>query len=196
MKILNLYPGLGGNRKYWGEEHEVTAVEIDEATAAAYQHHFPNDIVIVGDAHQYLKEHYKEFDFIWSSPPCPTHSRLQTTRVGLGDAAVYPDMNLYQEIIFLKKWFKGDWVVENVIPYYKPLIEGKVIERHVFWSNMDIPAYKIKNRLSKPMKLASIGDYERLYGFDLKGFKLKDKRRNLRNCVHPELGQHILKQAI
>ena len=27
MRILNLYAGIGGNRKLWGEEHEVTAVE-------------------------------------------------------------------------------------------------------------------------------------------------------------------------
>ena len=27
MKILNLYAGIGGNRKLWGDEHEVVAVE-------------------------------------------------------------------------------------------------------------------------------------------------------------------------
>jgi hypothetical protein len=45
------------------------------------------------------------------------------------------------------------------------------------------------------MKLASIGDYQKLYGFDLSKFKLKNKRKNLRNCVHPEIGKHILQQA-
>lgn len=64
MKILNLYAGIGGNRKLWGDEHEITAVENDPNIAKIYQEFFPNDTVIVGDAHKYLLEHYKEFDFI------------------------------------------------------------------------------------------------------------------------------------
>jgi len=76
MKILNLYAGIGGNRTLWREEHEVTAVENNKERAEVYQKRFPNDTVVVGDAHKYLLEHHSEFDFIWSSPPCPTHSRL------------------------------------------------------------------------------------------------------------------------
>ncbi|KKN62897.1 hypothetical protein LCGC14_0507500, partial [marine sediment metagenome] len=116
MKILNLYAGIGGNRKLWPAEHEVTAIENNKEIAEIYQDFFPNDKVIVTDAHQYLLKHYKEFDFIWSSPPCPTHSQL---RKGLsmeyGAKAVYPDMKLYEEILFLQGYFKGKWVVENVI---------------------------------------------------------------------------------
>jgi site-specific DNA-cytosine methylase len=74
MKILNLYAGIGGNRKLWGDEHEVTAVENNEKIAKIYKDLFPKDQVIIADAHEYLLEHHKEFDFIWSSPPCPTHS--------------------------------------------------------------------------------------------------------------------------
>lgn len=29
MKILNLYCGIGGNRKSWGKDHDITAVEIN-----------------------------------------------------------------------------------------------------------------------------------------------------------------------
>ena len=76
MKVLNLYACLGGNRFLW-EDFEVTAVELDPELARMYQERFPNDKVIVADAHQYLLDHYKEFDFIWSSPPCPTHSRAR-----------------------------------------------------------------------------------------------------------------------
>ena len=77
MKILNLYAGIGGNRKLWGDEHEITAVEINPKIAECYKKLFPNDNVIVGDAHEYLRQHFREFDFIWASPPCPTHSVLQ-----------------------------------------------------------------------------------------------------------------------
>jgi DNA (cytosine-5)-methyltransferase 1 len=33
MKILNLYAGIGGNRKLWGNTHSITAVEFDEEIA-------------------------------------------------------------------------------------------------------------------------------------------------------------------
>ena len=66
MKILNLYACLGGNRYKWDEvtDVEVTAVELDPELARLYQNRFPNDTVIVADAHQYLLYHYNEFDFI------------------------------------------------------------------------------------------------------------------------------------
>ena len=101
MKILNLYAGIGGNRKLWGFEHQVTAVEIDEEIAGIYKSNFPKDKVVVGDAHEYLINHYKEFDFIWSSPPCPTHSGTNYFLQGQGIFR-YPDYRLWQEIIFLK----------------------------------------------------------------------------------------------
>jgi len=81
FKVLNAYACLGGNRYKWdlvakeaNIEMQVTAIELDPELARMYKERFPNDTVIVADAHQYLLDHYKEFDFIWSSPPCPTHS--------------------------------------------------------------------------------------------------------------------------
>ena len=126
MKILNLYSGIGGNRKLWGNDHEITAIELDPKIAKIYQDFFPNDKVIVADAHQYLLEHFSEFDFIWSSPPCPTHIRLNNCfTVGKTEKTtnpvLYPDMTLYQQIILLREHFKDKFVVENVISYYEPL---------------------------------------------------------------------------
>jgi site-specific DNA-cytosine methylase len=60
MKILNLYAGIGGNRKLWGDV-EVVAVENNEKIAQIYQDFFPGDKVILGDAHKYLEER-KGFD--------------------------------------------------------------------------------------------------------------------------------------
>jgi len=84
IKILNLYACLGGNRYKWDEvakeggfEIEVTAVELDPELARMYKERFPNDTVIVADAHQFLLDHYKEFYFIWTSPPCPTHGKIR-----------------------------------------------------------------------------------------------------------------------
>ena len=135
MKILNLYSGIGGNRKLWGDEHEVVAIENNEEIARAYKTFFPNDKVIVDDAHQYLLDNFKEFDFIWSSPPCQSHSRTNNFLHAQG-VVRYPDMQLYEEIIFLRQWGKNiKWVVENVVGYYKPLIEAKKVGRHLFWAN-------------------------------------------------------------
>lgn len=192
-KVLNLYAGIGGNRKLWGDEYEITAIEWDSEITQIYHDLFPQDKVVVTDAHQYLLDHYKEYDFIWSSPPCQTHSSFrQNICVRYrGTQAVYPDMKLYQEILFLQNNFKGKWVVENVKPYYKPLIEPtKILQRHLFWSNFDIPDAQFKK---DNIRTAQIPDLQRKYGFDLSGYKLKNKRQILRNCVEPELGLHIIK---
>jgi len=150
MKILNLYACLGGNRYKWDEviDIDVTAVEYDPEAADLYQERFPNDKVVVADAHQYLLDHYKEFDFIWSSPPCPSHSRINISQYTRDSwKPRYPDMKLYQEIIFLDNFFKGKYVVENVIPYYDLLIQGNKRDRHIYWTNFKLPNKLSQSRL-------------------------------------------------
>ena len=202
VKILNLYAGIGGNRKLWGDEHEVTAVENNKEIGVVYKKFFPNDKVIVADAHQYLLEHYQEFDFIWSSPPCPSHSMLCFCQ----KRKKFPDMKLYEEIIFLKTWFKGKWVVENVKPYYEPLVKPQIIGRHAIWSNFKISQIKVdyqigtmdykasKQAIEKArIRRAQIPDLIDFHG--LQNFKLKNKRQVLRNCVLPKIGLHILEAS-
>jgi len=159
MKILNLYACLGGNRYKWDEvtDVEVTAVEWDEELARLYQERFPNDKVIVADAHQYLLDHYKEFDFIWSSPPCPTHSRARFWSIGAnGKNPIYPDMKLYQEALLLEHHFKGKYVVENVIPYYEPLLNPKKRGRHLYWTNFrQYKGTQLMNKIAR-----NLVDYE------------------------------------
>lgn len=191
MKILNLYAGIGGNRKLW-EGHEVTAVEYNEDIAAIYKDLFPNDTVIVADAHQYLLEHYKEFDFIWSSPPCQTHSSFRFN-IGVryrGVEEKYPDMTLYEEIVFLKHHATCKWIVENVKPYYGYLtLPTQVLMRHPIWSNFEIPP---KEFTKDNIRTAQIPQLQDKYGIDLSKYKLSNKRQVLRNCVEPEIGEYIL----
>lgn len=197
MKILNLYAGVGGNRKNW-QGHEITAVEYDPDIAKMYQDLYPNDTVIVGDAHEYLQKHYKEFDFIWSSPPCPTHSRMNFLLKEKGTEMRYPDMKLYEEILFLKHFFKGKWVVENVRSYYEPLIKPQEIQSHYFWSNFEIPdtgQARKKVRNDKGMTLAVKMEQQGIIIKDFYNYK-RDKRTLLNNCVEPELGEHILKASL
>lgn len=195
LKVLNLYAGIGGNRKNWTDV-SVTAVELDPLLAAIYAQKFPDDKVIVADAHQYLLDHFNEFDFIWSSPPCQSHSSFrQNICVRFrGTPPVYPDMRLYQEILFLKHNALCFWAVENVKPYYKPLIApDAVLQRHLFWSNFGIPP--VEQTLIMKIRYAQIPDLEKALGFSLAGFKIRNKRQILRNCVNPKLGHHILEAA-
>jgi len=197
IKVLNLYAGIGGNRKLW-KDVEVTAVEINPEIAKIYQSFFPNDKVIVADAHQYLLDHYKEFNFIWSSPPCPTHSKLKVTHVkGRGLKPVYPDMKLYEEIIFLQTFFEGKFCVENVISYYNPLIQPQKIGRHYYWcnfkidENLKVDSDKIADRKTG---FGTAGKLAQRYGYDLSildGITGIDKRQILQNCVNKEIGKHI-----
>ena len=195
IKILNLYAGIGGNRKLWNGDIEVTAIENDPKIAAVYQTEFPNDKVIIADAHEYLLKHYKEFDFIWSSPPCPSHSDIRRCGVHKGQyEALYPDMSLYQEIILLKHFAPTEckWVVENVKPYYDPLIEpNKIIHRHCFWTNFVLSDVKITD----DRKHTEIVGSKEVYGFDISNTNIKEKRKVLRNMVDPNLGLHIFTLA-
>ncbi len=194
MKIPNLYAGIGGNRKLWGSEHEITAVEYDPNIAKIYEDLYPQDNVICGDAHQYLIENFKDYDFIWSSPPCPTHSRM----VYLLDQKEtyqlkYPDMSLYQEIIILQKLYKGDYVVENVISYYDPLIEPQKSGSHYFWSNFTIPESndRKKVRNDKGYTLAKKMEDKGIFIENFYEYK-GDKRTLLNNAIEPEFGKLIL----
>ena len=198
MKILNLYAGIGGNRKQWGEEHEVTAIEINPSIASIYQDFFPNDKVIVCDAHKYLLEHFDEFDFIWSSPPCQTHSKMRLAQKNHKSwTKEYPNMDLYQEIIFLKHYFKGKWVVENVNGYYIPLIKPQVIGRHYYWSNFNINIKEKKTQtfcLHYRGQANNIVNREEMLGIkilDYHGYK-GDKRKLYDACVEPETALKIL----
>lgn len=194
MRVLNLYSGLGGNRKLW-KGADVTAVELNKYAAALYKQMYPCDKLVIGDAHDYLLQNHERFDFVWSSPPCQSHSKMmKATR---HDVRKFPDMKLYEEIIWLTHFYKGKWVVENVKPYYKPLVEPSVIlGRHCFWTNFNTGNFE------PPMMdnfiQARAEDIKKWLGLQFKvekqsteGFRLD---QSLRNCVHPELGRHIFNE--
>ena len=195
MRILNLYAGIGGNRKLWGSEHEITAVELNPEIAKIYQDFFPNDKVIIADAHQYLLEHYQEYDFIWTSPPCPTHSTMRNLKNNCEEVEKkFPDMKLYEEIIYLTHFFKGKFVVENVVSYYEPLIKPQICNNHYFWTNFIISDIGKDNR---GIRSEGIEYKQKRNGFDLSNIDILDrfKEKVLNNCVKPEVGLHIFNMA-
>jgi DNA (cytosine-5)-methyltransferase 1 len=193
MKILNLYACLGGNRYKWGDDHDITAVEWDEELARLYQERFPNDKVIVADAHQYLLDHYKEFDFIWSSPPCPTHSRFNVS-MKTKRKMKYPDMALYQEIIFLQYYYDGKYVVENVIPFYDLLIQGYKRNRHIYWTNFNMPSILSERKNPDLGRTKNVVDaLSKFHDYDFRKYKGKQSIQKVaRNLVDYEAGKTIL----
>ena len=199
MKILNLYAGIGGNRKLW-QNVEVTAVEFSPDIAQVYQDLFPQDEIVITDAHEYLIKNYRNFDFIWSSPPCQSHSQIRYNIGYKADrkykkvSAKYPDMKLYEEILMLKYYFNdGLWVVENTIPYYEPLVPGVKIGGHIWWSNFNIIPFNHGNRNHRGGTVESLQERK---GFDLTKYSITNKRQILRNCVEPEVGNHVLSCAL
>jgi DNA (cytosine-5)-methyltransferase 1 len=203
MKILNLYACLGGNRYKWNEvkeDIEVTAVEWDEELAKLYQERFPNDTVIVADAHQYLLDHYKEFDFIWSSPPCPSHSRARYWNSSNYDTVtpgIYPDMMLYQEIIFLQHYFKGKYVVENVTPYYEPLILAKKRGRHLYWTNFNLPSSLNERKFQLCATKNEFSELCEFHDYNFREYKGKQSKTKIaRNLVDYEAGKTIFETVL
>jgi DNA (cytosine-5)-methyltransferase 1 len=190
MRVLNLYAGIGGNRKLWPDHWDITSVEYDDNIATVYADLFPKDELVVGDAHAYLLEHYKDFDFIWSSPPCQTHSsfRYNINVKFRGTPPRFPDMTLYEEIVFLQYHTTNLWVIENVKPYYKELIPAQKIGRHLYWSNFELPELP---DLVDNIRGSQIPDLQKLHGYDLSGYKLPNKRQVLRNVVSPDIGLQI-----
>tara|TARA_R100001530_G_scaffold120963_1_gene88325 strand:+ start:902 stop:1546 length:645 start_codon:yes stop_codon:yes gene_type:complete len=200
MKILNLYACLGGNRYKWNEvkeDIEVTAVELDPECARLYQERFPADKVIVADAHQYLLDHYKEFDFIWSSPPCPTHSRFNIS-MKTKRKMKYPDMKLYQEIIFLDNFYEGKYCIENVIPYYEPLITPKKRDRHLYWTNFKLPA-NLNGRKNPDLGRTKdlITAMSKYHDYDFRQYKGEQLMNKIaRNLVDYEAGRTIFETML
>ena len=202
-KILNLYACLGGNRLKWDEvakekgiEIEVTAVEWDEELAKLYQERFPNDTVIVADAHQYLLENYKNFDFIWSSPPCPSHSRARFARKNT-TTAIYPDLKLYEEALFLENYFEGKYCVENVIPYYEPLIHAKKRGRHLYWTNFNLPSDLNERKSSIMESKDEVSKWCEFHDYDFTKYKGKQRIDKMaRNLVDYEAGRTIFEIAL
>jgi len=199
LKVLNLYAGIGGNRRLW-QNVEVTAVENYEPVAQLYAENFPHDRLIISDASEYLEKHFREFDIIWSSPPCQSHSKMaKATRHA---SRKIPDMTLYGHILFLRNFFDGGWVVENVRPFYPPLITPTVaLGRHLFWASHPITYSAFPRTVSfmKSDKPEEIERVKKVYGLKYEKHVYFPGKHSpgqiLRNCVQPEIGLYVFQSV-
>ena len=195
IKVLNLYACLGGNRLLW-ENCEVTAVEWDEELAKLYQDRFTNDKVIIADAHKFLLNNFNDYQFIWSSPNCPSHSKARFARAS-STKPLYPDLKLYEEILFLKHYFKGKYCVENVIPYYQPLIPGQKRGRHLYWTNFNLPNELNERKLSIMEGKDEVKKWCEFHNYNFYQYKGKQRIDKIaRNLVDYKAGETIYNTAI
>lgn len=206
MNILNLFAGIGGNRALWGDNHYIEAIEDNEKIAKIYKKRFPNDTIIIQDAYQYFIENFHRFDILWASPPCTSHTILVGVNVGnrYNNKNVnlkLPDLRLYSLILFCKHYFRGNYAIENVRSYYKPLIPPTAkIGRHWIWSNIIIP--KTKQEKSEHVSREDYNDKiedaletkeinNEIYN-DLLKLNLMTRKQIINNCMVPNEGKYIL----
>ena len=110
----------------------------------------------------------------------------------------YPDMKLYQEIIFLDNFFEGKYVVENVIPFYTPLIPAKKRGRHLYWTNFNLPN-KINERHNPDFTRVKnhIKVMSKFHDYDFTKYKGEQRRKKIaNNLVDYEAGRTILETAV
>ena len=113
----------------------------------------------------------------------------------------YSDMKLYEEILFLDNFFDGKYCVENVIPYYEPLIAAKKRGRHLYWTNFNLPT--VLSERDKISGLITKDDYEAIkklcefHDYDFFKYKGEQRRSKMaRNLVDYEAGKTIFATAM
>ena len=113
----------------------------------------------------------------------------------------YVDMMLWQEILLLQHFFKGVWCVENVVPFYTPLVPGVKVGRHMYWANFDVGDY-VEPSPPDFINLANVAGKKRLQDYlgihYEKNIYYGDNHcpaQILRNCVHPNEGAAIFERA-
>lgn len=209
LKLLNLYSGIGGNvYKLDRAQFEITSIENNPKVAAVYQELNPDDEIIITDALNYLKQHFKKFDIIWMSPPCQTHSKLQhSQRKRVNRSVNIIDPQLWQCILFGYQHLNDQsiiWIVENVEPWYNKYWNFPHVKlgRHYYYSNANFHNISTKNpgNFSK-MNLAALIKFHGLPIDDnimelIRSIDRQHPRVVLRNCVHPGEAAQIMQQLI
>jgi DNA (cytosine-5)-methyltransferase 1 len=110
-------------------------------------------------------------------------------------------MKLYEEILFLDNFFDGKYCVENVIPYYEPLITAKKRNRHLYWTNFNLPT--VLSERDKISGLINKDDFEAIkklcefHDYDFFKYKGEQRRAKMaRNLVDYEAGKTIFATAM
>jgi len=200
MILLDLFAGVGGTAlgiQNFLEDRNITysyyAVEYDNEIIKAHELFRPQSIVIEADAYIIVYSDLREYAFIWASPPCQSHSQCNM----FWDRR-NPDMRLWDLINYFKELSKP-FIVENVKPYYKPLIKPTLkIRRHYFWSNLPLEPFEFE-KSPKGFTRMSIEDWRIYHNVPKEAIThirdLKRRRQILRNMVHWSISYNLFKQV-
>ncbi|MCE7740456.1 MAG: DNA cytosine methyltransferase [Candidatus Heimdallarchaeota archaeon] len=198
FKVLDLFAGVGGTAKgiqtFLQEKNipfQYVAVENDPETIKAHLKLNPDSEIEFRDA--YLTS-IKDYDFIWASPPCTSHSQLNMYM-----NRKQPDMRLWSLITRLQQQ-QIPFIVENVEPYYRePIPHTLELGRHRFWSNKPIIPFEVP-KMPKDWGWMGIPDWEKFHEINTRVTKfIKDplkRRQLLRNIVHWTISYRIIEQIL
>lgn len=118
---------------------------------------------------------------------------------------IYPDLKLYEEILFLQNYFTGKYCVENVIPYYEPLIQAQKRGRHLYWTNFVLPANINERKFLGLCQRTKTNKYQgneldglcEFHNYDFTKYEGEQSVIKMaRNLVDYEAGRTILETAI
>jgi len=106
-------------------------------------------------------------------------------------------MKLYEEILFLQHYYRtGKYVVENVIPYYEPLIPSKKRGRHLYWTNFNLPTDLNDRRIQIGAGKNELNKLCEFHKIDISSYKGKQSMIKVaRNLVDYEAGKTIFNTA-
>lgn len=94
--------------------------------------------------------------------------------------------------MFLQHYFKGGFVVENVIPYYKPLIEAQKRGRHLYWSSFKLPNDINERKASIMEGKDEVTQWCNFHKYDFRQYKGEQRTDKMaRNLVDYEAGKTI-----
>jgi DNA (cytosine-5)-methyltransferase 1 len=109
-------------------------------------------------------------------------------------------MKLYEEIIFLDNFFEGKYVVENVIPFYEPLIPSQKRGRHLYWTNFKLPqdvGERIEGKGLISTGINEVAQLSKFHDYDFRKYKgTQTVQKMARNLVDYEVGKSIFETAL
>ena len=107
-------------------------------------------------------------------------------------------MKLYEEVIFLQHYYKGKFCIENVIPFYEPLVPAHKRHRHLYWTNFNLPN-KLSERKNPDLARTRnvVKQLSKFHDYDFSKYKGKQSVRKMaRNLVDYEAGRTIFETVL
>jgi len=170
---------------------EYVAVDNDRKVLQVHSLLNPHSKTVLEDAWLISDDRLLQYDFVWASPPCESHSVLCWKRKDKPK----PDMRLWWLIRRLRK-LKVPFIVENVRPYYGTILKPTAkAGRHLLWSNLSLKSVQLNSNVTFydiHNRRDALVEYHGLPGWVAR----VATRDMLRDMMHPQLSYKLAKQVI